>query len=334
VAKHLRELIQSQALSPGDALPTFAALRRDFGISQVTYEKAQEQLEREGLVQRQPRRGSFVTHHKQVVAAGSIAISGFGPLARSAAGYWAVLIDGIREVARVEKKTITLIDNPADHTDWSGISGLINASYDECNAPVPFVSLMHRAKNSPSVIADEYKGMRAAVEHLTSLGHRRIAYLPSGYTGEERRAGYYSALLDAGIMPDPQWRRHLSTPNKLVHEFYHSGIETMTHWLADGWAELGCTALVAQNDEAALGIMDALKNAGYSVPRDVSVIGFDGILEDKDADSRITTVVIPLFELGGEAVRQLGFLSKKSTSIAVHILPCTLRIGASTGPAV
>ena len=144
LAEHLRDMISSQSLQPGDALPSLSMLRRDLRVGQTTYERAQTLLEREGLVLRHPGRGSFVAHRRQAKFAGAIAIAGLGPIGRTSEGYWAELFEGIRDAAREERKSITLIDENDEHPDWANIGGLIVGDEYRAGseAQVPCVSLM------------------------------------------------------------------------------------------------------------------------------------------------------------------------------------------------
>jgi len=79
----------------------------------------------------------------------------------------------------------------------------------------------------------------------------------------------------------------------------------MKSWLAEGWAEAGFTAFLAHNDDTAIGAMEALSEAGYSVPGDVSVIGFDDQPSGQFHRPRLTTVNPQLREIGALAVDML-----------------------------
>ena len=225
-----------------------------------------------------------------------------------------------------------MLDHPGENIDWAGISGLIVGGYTEMAASVPSVSLMCQRPGCLSVVADEYAGMRAAMKHLIDLGHRRIAYLHSIWspTLDERVSGYRNGLMDADVFPVPAWRRPMEGEAEHLHTFYRLGRRSMQEWLADGWADLKCTALLTQNDDTALGAIEALRDAGFSVPGDVSVIGFDGISEDGRGEIDLTTVVMPLRELGGVAVRQLRMASDgKSLGLSLK-LEAPLHVGATT----
>ena len=332
LADHFRELIRSKSLGPGDALPTFSMLRRNLRISQGTYERAQAILESEGLVSRKARRGSFVAHLKTSRSIDSIVVTGFGNVGTMATGYWGEMFEGMRVAARADRKALMVLDEIDENIDWSGISGLITLGDTQLQIPVPCVTLLQQVSWCTSIGADESAGIRAAMEHLIELGHRRIAYLhnPWGPNIDERVQAYRYSLMDIGVAPDPRWKRHLTFTTK--SGFHNRGVQSMQQWLAEDWKELGCTALLAHNDDTALGVIEALRSAGCSVPGDVSVVGFDGILSDNDRETGLTTVVMPLFEIGRSAVCQLRAAADLSSTVLSIKLQAPLREGNSTAP--
>jgi DNA-binding LacI/PurR family transcriptional regulator len=155
-------------------------------------------------------------------------------------------------------------------------------------------------------VADEYSGIQAAVQHLTSQGHRRIGYLlMREYSPEAplRLAGYEVALREAGIEPLPEWVWRLRGGNVAASvSFVEIGRLSMRAWLNDGFLQLGCTALLAQNDETALGAIDVLREAGLKTPDDISIIGFDGTEVAEYCSPPLTTVAMPLRDIGSKAV--------------------------------
>jgi LacI family transcriptional regulator len=149
-----------------------------------------------------------------------------------------------------------------------------------------------------SVDVDNVAGARGAVEHLVSLGHRRIACItnaPLVYTAaQERLAGYRNALGNAGIAFEAT----------LVAEADFdapSGHVAMAQLLARTTFD---AAFVA-SDVVALGAIGALREAGLRVPDDISIVGFDDIPLAAYFDPPLTTVRLPAFELGQAAGRAL-----------------------------
>jgi signal transduction histidine kinase/DNA-binding LacI/PurR family transcriptional regulator/AraC-like DNA-binding protein len=163
--------------------------------------------------------------------------------------------------------------------------------------PVLFIGA---GEHGPSIVADNVSGIFEAVGHLVQHGHQRIAFLAGspddmeGDTGDRLRA-YQAALVHYGLEWDPRitvYGRHV----------FDGGYSTMHQLLNDGAA---FTAVLASNDEMALGAMQALKEAGRSIPQDVAVIGFDNRLEGATQEPALSSVHVPLFHMGYRAVELL-----------------------------
>ena len=115
-----------------------------------------------------------------------------------------------------------------------------------------------------------------------------------GDTGERLRA-YHDAVERHGLLADPRlvaWGRHL----------YEGGYVAMREILASG---ASFTAVLASNDESALGAMQALREAGYRIPQDVAIVGFDDRPESAVQEPALSSVRIPLRQMGYRAVESL-----------------------------
>jgi DNA-binding LacI/PurR family transcriptional regulator len=176
-----------------------------------------------------------------------------------------------------------------------------------------------------SVDVDNIAGAKHAVEHLISLGHRRIGCVtnaPLAYTAaSERLEGYRAALREAEIEPHPDW---------VVEAAFdaESGHRAMAALLAR--AELD--AVFVASDVVAFGALGALRATHRRVPHDISVVGFDDIPLAAFLDPPLTTVRLPAYELG----RAVGtaLLDRIATPAAPRrtLLPTELVVRESTGP--
>lgn len=155
-------------------------------------------------------------------------------------------------------------------------------------------------EQGPTVLVDNEGGIRQALAHLVAHGHRRIAFIAGikgdeeGDTGRRLRA-YEAAVREWGLASDPS----------LIAYGYHNpqgGREAMRQILNSGTS---FTAVLASNDESAIGAIEALRNAGLVVPQDVAVVGFDDRLEARAQTPPLTTVHHPMFDLGYQAVALL-----------------------------
>lgn len=155
------------------------------------------------------------------------------------------------------------------------------------------------------VTADHWKGAYDAVEHLISLGHKRIAYIG----GSPRTAGRlrrFHGFLEA-------MRAHgLSVPEELIAGPNHEsgpgyskqadGYEAMKRLLALPHPP---TAIFARNDYTALGAMSAARDNGISIPGDVAIVGFDNVPQSAFTTPPLTTVAQPTAQQGREAAEML-----------------------------
>jgi LacI family transcriptional regulator len=177
----------------------------------------------------------------------------------------------------------------------------------------------------PRVGVDGYEGMRAGVEHLLSLGHRRIAFLRGDeelQSSELRFRGYADALRLAGLDLDDALIRTCSFS-------YGSGFRTASTVLKEM-----PTAIAAGGDLIALGAVDAARAAGIDVPRELSVLGFDDLPQAGQSFPGLTTVRQPLHDMGLAGARALVSLLEGQNLVTEDIrLATSLVIRGSTGPA-
>ncbi len=160
---------------------------------------------------------------------------------------------------------------------------------------IPSLTLQWSGGPANTASIDQSVGAVAATRHLIGLGHRRILHLagPEGWAEVDQRiAGYREAIREAGLEPlDPV-----------------SG-----DWTADSGYQVGrgilpdrdFTAVFASNDQMAIGLLHAAREAGIHVPRELSVVGFDDIPEARHAAPPLTTVRQGFATLGDTAMRRL-----------------------------
>ena len=171
-----------------------------------------------------------------------------------------------------------------------------------------------------------YDGAYAAVRHLAELGHRRIAMVrgPEGNSDAgERRRGWQQAMRDAGLDPSPDL--------EVEGDFSESsGFAAAERLLS---ANPRPTAVFAANDYMAVGVLAATRDAGLSVPRDLSVCGFDDIAISRYLNPALTTVDVDACELGQRALQMLlPFARARRPAEVLHeTLPTRLVVRASSG---
>ena len=146
----------------------------------------------------------------------------------------------------------------------------------------------------PSNLVDDVAGAREAAEHLLGLGHRAIGVIkgdPTHASSAARMEGYEQAFEAAGVPVDPQL-----IENGLFTRT--SGYEAALR-LFDRHQPL--TAILAQNDDMAVGALMAARERGLTAPQDISIVGFDDSEVSRITWPRITTVQQPVFEMAVSA---------------------------------
>jgi DNA-binding LacI/PurR family transcriptional regulator len=199
---------------------------------------------------------------------------------------------------------------------------------------LPRVSLFTQVDGVTSVGIDDYRGAQMATRYLMDFGHRRIGCLMEKQAWEAGRriAGYNNVLQEAGIEADPRWKRLVGAVDRGVAPapYLDWGHDHMQEWLNDGWDEANCTAILVQNDAAAIGVMRTLQKAGIRVPDEVSVMSFDGTDYCDLVSPRLTAVALPLGLIGTKAVEFLNRqIAGEPSSAESILLPLSLRLGES-----
>jgi len=168
-------------------------------------------------------------------------------------------------------------------------------------AACPAVVLLNcaaRTADFDAIKIDNVGGAAAMTRHLLGMGHRRIAFI-SGAAGnvdaEERRRGYRSAMRAAKVERDPLM--------EIDGDFTESGGYRAAKALL-GLADRP-TAIFAANDSMAIGALSALREAGVSVPEEIAVTGFDDIPIAQYTSPPLTSVHVPILDLGERATERL-----------------------------
>lgn len=175
----------------------------------------------------------------------------------------------------------------------------------------------------PVVDTDQADGARQAVRHLLDLGHETVWHVagPQDSFAAARRADAWSAALAAAGRP---------VPPALVGDWTSASGHEAGRRLAD---EPGCTAVFSANDQMALGVLRALREAGRRVPEDVSVVGFDDLPDVGDYSPPLTTVHQDFAEVGRRCVQlALRQVDEGAAPPGTTFVPTRLVVRASTAP--
>lgn len=174
----------------------------------------------------------------------------------------------------------------------------VHEALKQSRKPHMFVHRLFGGAVKNSIVPDDTFNARLAVRHLIDLGHRRIGYingLSSWHSARDRLTGYRDELAEHGIALDPA----LTQPGDWEYE---SGYAAAGRLLA---LVERPTAVFAANDLMALGAINRLQDAGLAVPADVAVVGYDNRDFTMIFRPKITTVSLPVYEMGRTAAELL-----------------------------
>lgn len=170
----------------------------------------------------------------------------------------------------------------------------------------------------PVVMADYRLAGRLAAEHLAAFGHTATAVIagPAGRrSSHDRVAGFLEVFPDATIV-DGDFSEEVA---------YHRASKLLR-------SDSPPSAFFAANDLSALGVVDAARHAGLSVPRDLSVVGFDDSAVAGHSSPSLTSLRQPIDELGRLAAQALVDLIAGRQPARETVIPIRLVVRESTGP--
>jgi DNA-binding LacI/PurR family transcriptional regulator len=178
-----------------------------------------------------------------------------------------------------------------------GVEGFITVDTSVTEAPpIPTVAV---AGHQPvtgvtNIVLDHKKAVRLALEHLKHLGHKEIAFL-KGQPFSSDSASRWAAICDVGQEMGIRIRPELTVQIEGTDSSPNIGYPVGKELLARG---IPFTALFAYNDISAIGAIWAFREAGFRVPEDISVVGFDDIPGMAFSNPALSTVRQPLIRMG------------------------------------
>ena len=189
---------------------------------------------------------------------------------------------------------------------------LLNTPADQIEVPVPVVAISAHsaAENVTNIVLDHHLAIEQALTHLHSLGHRRIAFMRGPHAipdSEYRWESIQQVSQEMDLKIDPELVIRIDSAGWSMKDNYHPMAPEIGYKPMQGLLEKtrDFTAIFCFNDIAAIGAIRALKDAGLSVPGDVSVVGFDDIQSAAYSTPSLTTVRQPLAEMGQRGAQVL-----------------------------
>ena len=262
-----------------------------------------------------------------------------------AEGYSASVLEGIEEYllqsdyhfflashewskARIERTIEMFLERGVDAII------LINTPLSsQVDLPLAVIGKADGVERGISITIDNHAGIRIALEHLVSLGHRKIAFI-KGHKGsadtEDRWAAVLTAARSLSIKVDP----------KLVVQLERLGAQQLSS-IEEGACcaqklfsrRREFTALMAFNDLSAIGAINRFREHGWRIPQDLSVIGFDDVAAARIVYPALTTVQQPLQLMGQMAAREVINAITNGVKEQRLVLTPQLIVRHSTAPA-
>ena len=159
-----------------------------------------------------------------------------------------------------------------------------------------------KSKKIPSVVVDDAAGTYDMIQYLMKKGHKKIGIIAGKQSSihvKERLKGYQRALRDNGVLYDPD----------LVCGWDWD--DAMGYYYTQELLEKGVTAIFCMNDMIATKVYDKVRELGLEVPGDISVVGYDDREISRYLRPTLTTVRLPLYEIGYNAAKvMVGLLNK------------------------
>ncbi|MBD8035014.1 MULTISPECIES: catabolite control protein A [Solibacillus] len=221
-----------------------------------------------------------------------------------------------------EEKELTLLDTMlGKQVDGivmmsEEVTETLQRAVEACPVPIVLAGSISSTEKVASVNIDYYKAALEAVQMLIDNGHTRIAFVsgPLQYkvNGERKLAAYKDTLQKANIAID----------EALIvagDGSYDDGLESWTN-LSE--LENPPTAIFVGNDELAIGLVHGIQDSGKMVPEDVEIISFENSKLARMVRPQLTSVVLPLYDIGAVAMRLLTkYMNKEEVDDQRVILP-------------
>lgn len=268
--------------------------------------------------------------------------------------YHSEFIQGIGQICEREGLTLLLVpplrNSMLKAIPYAAVDGFIVTGLEEDRGEVealmqqgkPFVIVDSEVHSqAPSINIDETRAMKELTEHLISLGHRNFVVISpesgndDGYlswhgTIRRRIDGVISALEENGIAPLVDKKNVIEVPCTRA-----GGKEAFAQITKQNNSAFP-TAFICFSDVIAFGVMDAARQFGLQIPRDISVTGFDDLDESACSNPPLTTVKQPVTTKGRLAAEYIvetlnaGYERASSRHVC---LPITVLLRESIGPA-
>lgn len=355
----LKEDIVNGKFKVGERIPTEKELSKEWSVSRITTKKSLDKLVEEGFIERKPGKGSFVieknkekinrtkgSYNKQLIGLivpnleDDYGIDLINTIESEASNsnYFIILKrsledsgkekDIIRELLEIGVSAFIILPSHAEHFNEEILKLVYN------NFPIVLIDRYLRGVPAVSICSDNRKAAKQGVEYLFKLGHEDICLLspPPDDTSalEERTDGFIDAYMDNNIKIEKhQFLNDISSTwaGSYGEETIHQNILKIKHHLK---SNPSVTAFFAVEYRIAVLAETAIKEMGFSVPKDISIICFDSTKENLER-KKYTFIQQNETEIGQKAVKSvLSLINREGTENKEIRLETNIIEGKST----
>lgn len=317
----IMHLLESGEWKAHDRLPSENEFAARFGMSRQTVRQTLGELEQEGWLYRRQGKGTFVAPRKtagdpsrRMVGMLTTYISDYifphivrGAESELRARGYALLLSSTENRKSAERDNLVklleqplagLIVEPTKSAEGNPNLDLY-LSIQARRIPMIMIHARYPELTCPVVRTDDEPGGFMAAEHLIALGHRKIAgfFKTDDLQGTGRLKGFLAAHQRHGLAPSPDLVVSYSTEEKR-----DKPVRRLLDMMRSGEPP---TAIVCYNDELAVGLLDALRSAGLSVPDDLSMVSFDDSPLATATEVKLTGIRHPKADMGRRAAELL-----------------------------
>lgn len=330
IAEYFKKLMESGEIKYGEKILSESEIVEKFKVSRHTVRQALMELDNGKYIQKEQGKGTFCIFREKDNSVKNIAV-----LTTYISNYiFPTIISGIEEVLSSYGYNLTLFNTNNEKQKEreclkkiidSEVLGLIveptksaleNTNLDlyreleKKSIPYIMINAQYDALNPSYIIMDDIKGGNIITNYLLQLGHREIAgiFKSDDLQGVNRKLGYIKSLEEYKIELNKDYLGEYETSeaNFFPYEFTSNLLRKSNR----------PSSIVCYNDQIAVQVLQAIRDMGYSVPEDISIVGYDDSDLATATEVKLTTIRHPKHEMGRRAARFLmNMIEKKEEKL-------------------
>ena len=349
IIKDIKKQIKNGILKSGDKLPTEKEYEKIYGVSRITVQTAMQKLKDENIIFRRAGSGSYLADIPMPSSAEKnfitfICYNSVNELMSIIEGANCVIeknnlyismkitngnpdVEHEAVLSSIEKGTRGILIFPTEQEKEKNIMFLQDLVIKKF--PIVFIDRNPLKNYCNFVSSNNYMGARLVTEHLIRYGHKNICYINAGVLQplQDRIRGFHEALRYADLPINKDSVLYIKDP---ITSQYSDFSDIDSSLVKIFKKENHPTALVCCNDLIALHCIKQLRAMHFKIPEDVSVTGYDNILQAASSSCRLTTIDQDFFGIGHTAATLLLNYIENKQQISNILIDPRLIIRGST----